>query len=71
MYKFSKSVRKAQHVRRYTIQPTAMGWEVRTEHDSDAIRRVCYKDWHRVEHARRVIALELASLEENGWQEVP
>jgi hypothetical protein len=69
MYAFSKSVRKADHVRRYTIHATSSGWEVRTEQDSEAVRRACYHDWHRVEIARRVMVLELASLERNGWRE--
>ena len=67
MYAFSKSVRKADHVRRYTIQPTPSGWEVRTEQNSEFVRRACYHDWHRVEFARRVMVMELASLQEDGW----
>ena len=67
MYAFAKSVRKADHVRRYTIQPTKSGWEVRTEHNHESIRHACYHDWHRVELARRVMVLEVASLEEAGW----
>jgi hypothetical protein len=67
MYAFSRTVRKDEHVRRYTIQPTAAGWEVRTEHNSKSIRHACYHDWHRVEMARRVIVLEVASLEQAGW----
>ena len=67
MYAFTKSVRKADHVRRYTIQPTASGWEVRTEHNSESVRHACYQDWHRVEFARRIIFLEVASLEQAGW----
>jgi hypothetical protein len=67
MYSFAKSVRKADHVRRYTIQPTSSGWEVRTEQDSESIRHACYHDWHRVEMARRVMVMEVASLEAAGW----
>jgi hypothetical protein len=67
MYAFSKSVRNAQHVRRYTIQPIESGWEVRTEQDSKSVRTARYRDWHRVELARRVMVLEVASLQEAGW----
>jgi hypothetical protein len=67
MYAFSMSLRKADHVRRYTIQPTPAGWEVRTEHNSKSVRRACYTDWHRVEFARRVMVMEAASLEQAGW----
>jgi hypothetical protein len=49
MYAFTKSLRKAQHVRRYTIQTTSNGWEVKQEQDSEVVRQSCYQDWHRVE----------------------
>lgn len=67
MYAFDKSLRKAEHVRRYTIQPTTAGWEVRKEHNSKSVHHACYHDWHRVEFARRVMVLEVAALEEAGW----
>jgi hypothetical protein len=67
---FTKSIRKANHVRRYSIKPTIEGWEVREERDSQIVRQACYHDWHRVEHARRVFVLQLTQLEREGWQEV-
>lgn len=70
MYAFAKSIKKAEHVRRYSIQPTNTGWEVRAEQDSQVVRQACYQDWHRVEHARRAFVLELSNLREEGWQEV-
>jgi hypothetical protein len=70
MYAFAKSLRKAEHVRRYSIQPTATGWELREEQDSRVVRQRSYRDWHRVEHARRVLAQELSHLRDEGWQEV-
>lgn len=70
MYSFEKRVRKADHTRRYSIQPTSSGWEVREEQDSEVIRQACYTDWHRVERAKRVFALRVSTLQENGWQEV-
>jgi hypothetical protein len=68
---FAKSIRKADRVRRYTIQRMDKGWEVVREQDSDAVQRAHYQDWHRVEWARRMIVLELATLQENGWKEIP
>ena len=68
---FAKSIRKADQIRRYTIQRMDVGWEVVTEQDSDAVRKAHYQDWHRVEWARRMIVLEVATLEENGWREIP
>lgn len=70
MYAFARSVRKADHVRRFSIRPAEAGWEVREEQDSQVIRQSCYQDWHRVEHARRAFVLELSQLREDGWQEV-
>jgi hypothetical protein len=70
MYSFQKSLRKADHVRHYSIQTTPSGWEVRAEQDSHIVRQMRYDDWHRVERARRVFALELDSLRENGWVEL-
>ena len=70
MYAFAKSIKKADHVRRYLIRPTNTGWEVREEQDSQVVRQVCYQDWHRVEHARRAFVMELSNLREEGWQEV-
>ena len=69
MYAFTKSIRKADHIRRYTIQPSAVGWEVRQEQDSQVVRQASYQDWHRVERARRAFVIEMTYLQENGWQE--
>jgi hypothetical protein len=70
MVPFAKSVRNAHHVRRYVIQSTTSGWEVREEQDSQVVRQSCYQDWHRVERARRAFVLKLSELREEGWQEV-
>ena len=67
---FVKSIKKADQVRTFTIQPAASGWEVREEQGDEVIRQRCYQDWHRVERARRAFTIELISLREEGWQEV-
>lgn len=69
MYAFHKSLRKAEHIRRYSITPGAAGWEVREERDSRVVRHQHYQDWHRVERAERVFSIEIASLREQGWRE--
>lgn len=69
MYAFAKSIRNAQHIQRFTIEPTPSGWEVREEHDSQVVRQRYYKDWHRVEHARRELDLKLTALKAHGWVE--
>lgn len=70
MISFDKSVRNHQQTRRYSILATDSGWEVREERDSEVVKQVHYQDWHRVERARRSIAIELDQLERSGWSEI-
>ncbi len=70
MYPFVKSLRKAGHIRRYSIQATSAGWEVREEQDSEIVRHSFYQDWHRVERARQSFSLKLNTLREEGWSEM-
>jgi hypothetical protein len=67
---FAKSLRYQEQTRRYSIAPTESGWEVREERDSEVVKQVHYQDWHRVERARRSIAIELDDLQRQGWSEV-
>jgi hypothetical protein len=67
---FSKSLRNHEQIRRYSISVTATGWEVREERDSEVVKKIQYQDWHRVERARKSIAMELDTLQRNGWSEV-
>ncbi len=67
---FTKELRLAGHVRRFTIQESSgEGWEVREEQDSELIRHVQYRDWHRVERARMRIDAEVSDLQDRGWTE--
>jgi hypothetical protein len=70
MFSFDKRLRNDQQTRRYSIAVTESGWEVREERDSQVVRTVHLQDWHRVERARRSIAIELDQLERNGWSEI-
>lgn len=65
---FNTSLRNHENTRRYSIVPTDSGWEVREEQDSRLVRRVEYRDWHRVERARRSMAAEMRELEAAGWR---
>ena len=67
---FVKSLRNQEQTRRYSIATTDAGWEVREERDSQVVRKEHYRDWHRVERARRSIAMELNALREEGWRDV-
>ena len=70
MYAFLKSLRKADHIRRYSIQATSAGWEVREEQDSEIVRHSYYQDWHRVERALQSFSLKLDVLRQEGWREL-
>jgi hypothetical protein len=70
MYAFSKSIRNADHVRRFTIAPTAAGWEVKETQDSTVVRKQYYQDWHRVERVRRAFTVQLSELRQDGWVDV-
>jgi hypothetical protein len=66
---FTKELRQAGHTRKFTIRESAGdGWEVREEQDSQLVRRVQYRDWHRVERARMRIDEQVSELEDRGWQ---
>ncbi|MCC7125462.1 MAG: hypothetical protein IT178_11490 [Acidobacteria bacterium] len=67
---FSKSLRNADHTRRFQIVATPSGWEMREEHDSQLVRRVEYHDWHRVERARRLMTFEMEELQHAGWRQI-
>ena len=66
---FVKSLRNQERTLRYSIAPIEGGWEVREERDSQVVKRVRYKDWHRVERARKSIVTELDALRNKGWRE--
>lgn len=71
MFSFDKRLRRHQETRRYSILPTDSGWEVLEERDSEVVRKINLQDWHRVERARRSIAIELDKLQRKGWSEIP
>lgn len=70
MYSFVRVLRKEQHTRRYSIEVTGSGWEVREEQDQEVLRRSHYQDWHRVERAWRGFTLVVNGLREDGWHDV-
>lgn len=70
MNAFSKQLQYLDHTRRYSIEATDEGWQVREERDSQLIRQATYQDWHRVERVTRAIANELEELRTKGWTEV-
>lgn len=66
---FNKELRQAGHVKRFSItEAPGEGWEVREEADSQVVRRVHHRDWHRVERAKRQMELQVVDLEERGWR---
>jgi hypothetical protein len=66
---FSKELKQAGHVKRFTIREApGAGWEVREEADSQLVRVMQYRDWHRVERARMRIEGEVMNLQDQGWR---
>jgi hypothetical protein len=64
------SLRKAAHIRRFTIRNTGTsGWEVLDERDKGIVKSVLYDDWHRVERAKQAFVIEALTLRETGWVE--
>ena len=59
---FSKSLRLLEQTRRFTIDQTPGGWEVREERNNKVVRQALYQDWHRVERARRSFVTKLNDL---------
>jgi hypothetical protein len=55
---FSSELSHDGHTRRLIITRSGAGWEIREEHDSRIVRTTNCSDWHRVERARQMFALE-------------
>jgi hypothetical protein len=55
---FSSELSHDGHTRRLIITRSRAGWEIREEHDSRIVRTTNCSDWHRVERARQMFALE-------------
>ena len=69
---FAKELRCGSHTRKFSIRERgASGWEVRDEQDSRVLKHVHYTDWHRVERALNMFALQIDDLENNGWSAAP
>lgn len=55
---FTSELTHDGHIRRLTITRGVSGWEIREEHDSQVVRMTTSSDWHRVERARQLFAIE-------------
>jgi hypothetical protein len=66
---FARRLRRADHIRHYSISPSGReGWEVRLEEDRTLRRLDHYHDWHRVERALASFEREVEELRAQGWQ---
>ena len=66
---FLRELTCAGHTRRFSIsERSETGWVVRDEQDEQILKKVCYKDWHRVERALRMFNLLADDLEMRGWR---
>jgi hypothetical protein len=66
---FVKEFHRAGHIKRLSIeQQGGEGWDVRLEQDNRLLKQTRYTDWHRVERAITMFALEIEELEAFGWR---
>lgn len=70
MYAFNRTLQRLDHTMHYSIVTTDEGWELREERDSRLVRQAHFQDWHRVERATRVIAIQVDDLRTKGWADV-
>jgi hypothetical protein len=65
---FHKELTRAGHRRRFSISPRGKtGWEVSDVQDGQVLKRVNYRDWHRVERAQQLFNVLIEELESRGW----
>jgi hypothetical protein len=68
---YARSLANDTHRRRFTVRMAPRtGWEVRDEFDAKVLKNTCYEDWHRVERAKAIFALEAIQLKDSGWTEL-
>lgn len=66
---FSISLRRADHVRQYSISAQhGAGWDVKFEEDCALTRHIQYHDWHRVERTLAMLRQEVDELLAQGWE---
>lgn len=59
------------HTRDFLVEiGSELGWVVREEEDSRVVKSTRVRDWHRVEQAIALFAIEATRLERDGWVEV-
>ena len=67
---YIRTLRQGTHTRRFTVRPsTSSGWEISDEEDSRILSTRLYNDWHRVERAMVMFAVEATGLLAAGWVE--
>ena len=66
---FSREFTLADHSRRFTVAPAAVGgWELRVTEDRALVKRTYFSDWHRVERALGALQKEMSELISKGWR---
>ena len=65
---YALSLRKADHVRHYSVCAASVGWEVKLEEDVTLRRLEHYRDWHRVERVIALFEREAKALMDSGWR---
>ena len=66
---FFREFTLADHSRRFTVAPAAIGgWELCITEDRALIKRTYFSDWHRVERAMTALEREMSELISKGWR---
>ena len=60
---FAKELQQAGHTRKFSIVDKGNGWEARDVQDDRVLKQIRYTDWHRVERAISMFAIQIDELE--------
>lgn len=71
MTTYEHTLRKDGQIRQFSILRQDGEWRVVDSADGTVLRAAAYHDWHRVERARRVFAIECSALQAEGWTDSP
>jgi len=62
----TRQFENAGHIDRFTVTAGDAGWDVREERDDRVVRKMNYRDWHRVERAMQAFEISRRPAEAVG-----
>jgi hypothetical protein len=67
---FQLELRRGDETRSFSIKNVQLeGWELSEEKNRCPVRRVQYRDWHRVERAIAWIRYQAELMQQEGWED--